>query len=126
MQFLKYFVITCLTFEPDSHIFETFYQISGQSLSFCILIMNQEPIEITCRKCSVTFPFKSIVQHVNKSDCKTTYSEDQKTSLRKHSQEITSAKHRIKKAKRYQQKKAEIAKKYQQNKVQIAKKYQQN
>ena len=55
-------------------------------------------ISITSRNCNVTFPFKSIVQHVNKSECSTSYSADQKTSLRKHSTEITAAKHKIKKA----------------------------
>ena len=102
--------------------------------------LNQ--INITCKACRDTFPFQSIVQHVNKSKCSITYSEDQKANIRKHSEEITAAKHKIRKAESYQMKKAEIcaemkrnyqknkkivlkkrAKKYQEHKEEIAKTY---
>ena len=79
---------------------------------------------------------------MNKSKCSITYSEDQKANIRKHSEEITAAKHKIRKAESYQMKKAEIcaemkrnyqknkkivlkkrAKKYQEQKEEIAKTY---
>ena len=66
--------------------------------------MDEEPISITCRNCKTTYPFNRIVRHVNQSECSTTYSQEQVESLRMHSNEITSAKHRIKMSERHHQK----------------------
>lgn len=78
--------------------------------------MDQEPIRITCKKCSVTFLFKSILQHAIKSPCKESYSQDHLSSLKKQPQYIRSAKQKIKMAERYQLNKEKVRKKYQQKK----------
>ena len=87
--------------------------------------LNQ--IRLTCRAYRDTLPFKSIMQHVSESECNTTYSEDKKTSLRKHSEEIRVAKHKIRRAELYQLKKAQISADMKSNyqKKKRAKKYQE-
>jgi hypothetical protein len=84
--------------------------------------MDFEAKEISCRNCKKAFLMKSIVQHVKKSECHTTYSEDQISSLITQSKQLSAAKKKIKDAERYKRKKIEIAKKY--DKVKRAHKYQ--
>ena len=84
--------------------------------------MDTPPVEITCQNCKKTYPVKSIVQHVMRSECKSFYTEEDERNLRNYSKELSKAK----KALRYQANKDHIAKKkketYDRNKEQIAKK----
>ena len=101
-------------------------QNSEPSTSKQSLESYKEPIRITCRSCSVTFPFKSIIQHAKKSTCKDSYSQDHFESLRRHSEYIRSANLKIAKSKSYEQNKVKIAekRKNEYDKVARAKKYQ--
>ena len=65
--------------------------------------------EQTCRGCQKNYPIKSIIQHVNKSSCRQTYSDDQYTSLQALLKEISAAKKKIKNAQRYLNNKTKIA-----------------
>ena len=87
--------------------------------------MDQDQIRISCRKCKQTFTFTKggIINHVNRSECRNSYTQQQLTDLSEHSQKIRSAKHKIKMAERYQRNKAQIADKYENNREEIAKKY---
>ena len=67
------------------------------------------------------FPIKSIIQHaIKKPGCNSTYSQDHLDSLRRHSKEVSNAKHEIKKAELYQSKKSHYRERYQKNKFEIA------
>jgi hypothetical protein len=56
-----------------------------------------------------------IVQHVERSKCRPTYTDKQLSSLREHSQKISAAKKKIKDAERYARQKAERARKKAEN-----------
>ena len=73
--------------------------------------MDRESISITCRKCERTFAMRSILQHVDRSDCRSTYSDMQLSSLQAHSNDISANKQKIKKAQRYLATKSEVSRK---------------
>ena len=72
------------------------------------LKMDKGLITITCRRCERTFPLCNIVQHVDKSGCRPTYSDMQLSSLKAHSNEISDAKQKIKRAQKYSANKSEM------------------
>ena len=60
--------------------------------------------EVTCKKCGVNYPVKSIVQHAKKSKCSSKYKPEEVAKLLHFSQEIS----KMRKAQRYKDKRNEI------------------
>ena len=58
-------------------------------------------MEITCRPCGKSFLMRFIVQHVEKSKCKVSWSDNQLSSLKTSSKAISEAKKKAKDAERY-------------------------
>ena len=58
--------------------------------------------DITCTACKKSFLMRSIVQHIEKSKCRTTYSDEEISRIKKLSKQISAAKKKEKDGKRHE------------------------
>ena len=69
--------------------------------------MDPDSIIISCKKCEKSHSMKSMLQHVLRAKrCKGSFNEEQILSLRKHSNDLSSAKKKIRDHERYKRMKA--------------------
>ena len=58
-------------------------------------MMEEEPMKMTCKGCQKAYAFKSIVQHVQKSKCSTSYSQEEVSKLKERSKEISDSRKKL-------------------------------
>ena len=58
--------------------------------------------DITCKACNKSFLMRSIVQHIEKSKCRTTYSDEEISRIKKLSKQISAAKRKERDGKRHE------------------------
>ena len=66
-----------------------------ENLKSSTSMMEEEPMKMTCKGCQKAFAFKSIVQHVQKSKCSISYSQEEVSKLKERSKEISDSRKKL-------------------------------